>query len=235
MKKIIFPIFVSLLFSTLFTSEVFSYETELRSMAYTAYKEKNYEKAFNLYYKLANRGDTEAQMCLGILYQFGEGILQNSTEAAKWVDLSAEKGDAEAEFNLGTIYYQGKCVNANYDQGVEWLKSSAKKGHSEAQYYLGSAYYVNKNYAESFKFLKSAAENGHLDAQRYIGVMYFTGKGVKQNIISSYMWLSISSSTGNTESIEFRNTISKTMTQDQIEKGKIKARECQDKKFKGCT
>ena len=48
----------------------------------------------------ALEGDPDAQLFLGQLYQEGNGVKQNNTEAIKWLKLSAEQGNVYAPYIL---------------------------------------------------------------------------------------------------------------------------------------
>ena len=52
----------------------------------------------------AERGDAGAQYNLGVRYDKGQGVPQDSKEAVKWYRLSAEQGNVDAQFNLGFMY-----------------------------------------------------------------------------------------------------------------------------------
>jgi TPR repeat protein len=45
----------------------------------------------------AEEGDAEAQYHLGCCYQFGDGIIKNKVEAAKWFRKSARQGYMQAQ------------------------------------------------------------------------------------------------------------------------------------------
>ena len=51
------------------------------------------------------QGDVDAQFALGGCYLKGEGVLQDATEAIKWLYLAAEQGHAEAQYGLGYHHY----------------------------------------------------------------------------------------------------------------------------------
>ncbi len=51
----------------------------------------------------AEQGDAAAQFNLGVMYSFGDGVLQDDKEAVRWYRKSAEQGVAEAQYNLGVI------------------------------------------------------------------------------------------------------------------------------------
>ena len=56
---------------------------------------------------LAEQGDAEAQISLGIMYDYGRGVPEDDTEAVKWYRKAAEQGVAKAQYNLGVMYTNG--------------------------------------------------------------------------------------------------------------------------------
>ena len=55
----------------------------------------------------ADQGDMDAQFSLGVMYDNGQGVIQDYKEAVKWYRLAADQGDAAAQFNLGYMFYEG--------------------------------------------------------------------------------------------------------------------------------
>ena len=53
--------------------------------------------AVKQYRNEAEQGDAEAQYHLGCCYQFGDGVIKNKTEAAKWFRKSAKQGYTQAQ------------------------------------------------------------------------------------------------------------------------------------------
>ena len=60
---------------------------------------------------LAEQGNAEAQFSLGVAYDTGQGVAQDSAEALRWYRLAADQGPTEAQFNLGVMYDDGKGVH----------------------------------------------------------------------------------------------------------------------------
>ena len=88
----------------------------------------------------AEQGDVEAQLNLGYMYGFGEGVPQNDTEAVRWFRMAAEQGLATAQFNLGIGYQYGRGVPKNDAEAVRWYRLAAEQGDTTAQYKLGYMY-----------------------------------------------------------------------------------------------
>ena len=58
----------------------------------------------------AEQGNANAQYLLGLMYNNGQGVIQDYKEAVKWYRLSAEHGNGEAQSNLGVMYDNGQGV-----------------------------------------------------------------------------------------------------------------------------
>jgi hypothetical protein len=82
-------------------------------------------KKIELVRVLAERGDANAQLYLGMAYQNGEGIAQDYKEALKWYRLSAEQGDATAQYDLGFMYLFGQGVPQDYVLSHMWYNIAA--------------------------------------------------------------------------------------------------------------
>ncbi len=50
----------------------------------------------------AMQGYANAQYNLGLMYDNGQGVVQDYAEAVRWFRKAAEQGDAKAQFNVGT-------------------------------------------------------------------------------------------------------------------------------------
>ena len=62
--------------------------------------------AVKQYRNEAEQGDAEAQYHLGCCYQFGDGVIKNKAEAAKWFRKSAKQGYIQAQMLLKTIKHK---------------------------------------------------------------------------------------------------------------------------------
>jgi hypothetical protein len=66
-----------------------------------------------------------AQFMLGDLYDKGQGVPQNYTQAARWYSRAAEQGNAEAQYILGDSYCVGHGVPQDYAEAYFWLDLAA--------------------------------------------------------------------------------------------------------------
>ena len=89
---------------------------------------------------LAEQGDPEAQLQLGMRYAEGDGIIQNNTEAARWFAKAARQGLAEAQYQYGLALLHGRGVVQDYKAAFSWIEKPALRGYARAQYTLGELY-----------------------------------------------------------------------------------------------
>ncbi len=100
---------------------------------YEAYQRGDCATALRNWQLLANQGDRSAQNGIGVMYDAGRCVPQDSVEAAKWFRLSAAKGNEVAQYNLGRSYEFGKGVPQNYAEAVRLYKLSADQGYAQAK------------------------------------------------------------------------------------------------------
>jgi TPR repeat protein len=186
------------------------------------------------------RASTDAvlQNNRGMKYLKGEGVTKDYVEAVSWFRLAAAQGDAYAQYNLGVSYEKGQGVPKDYVEAVRWYRMAAAQEHAYAQSNLGSKYFtgegVAQDYVESARWYRLAAAQGNADAQFWLGTMYFKGEGVIQDNLRAHMWTNLSAVDGVAYMVKARNAVAKKMTPLQIAEAQQMARDCQQRKFKGC-
>ena len=77
--------------------------------------------------RLAERGEAPAQTRLGFMFETGQGVPQNYTEAAYWYRRAAEQGDPNAQYLLGNSFNLGKGVPIDWVQAYIWFNLSASR------------------------------------------------------------------------------------------------------------
>ena len=134
-----------------------------------AYDGGDYATALRLLRPLANQGNADAQIKLGLMYLRGDGVPQNDGEALKWYRLAADQGNAYAQANLGLMYHVGQGVPQNHDEAAKWFWLAANRGVASAQALLGFMYAdgqgVPQDYVRAHMwFSLSAAQGGQVAA-----------------------------------------------------------------------
>lgn len=198
MRKRIASVFcvVTILFGT----SVFSADGIDLGLGMAAFAAGQYRAALDRLGPLAEKGDPEAQVVLGYMYDMGLGVDPDPALAASWFRKSAEQGNAPAQSALGVKYLIGKGVAQDNTQAADWLRKSAEQGHAPAQFMLGSMYAEGFGVPEDNQqaviwFRKSAGQN-IAPAQTALGRMYLSGKGVAQDNTEAASWFRQSADQG---------------------------------------
>ncbi len=98
-----------------------------------AYDAGQYSQALHAWLPLAEQGDPRAQLNLGTLYDYGQGVGENPSAAVHWYNAAAAQGKALAQFNLGVMYASGRGTIQDYSQAALWYFKAAEQGLSDAQ------------------------------------------------------------------------------------------------------
>jgi TPR repeat protein len=178
-----------LCFLFLFSTSVYAATYEEGKQAYL---DQNYELALKILKPLAEDGNSQAQITLGLMYDYGHGVEKDAAESIKWYRLAAEQGVPLVQHDLGVKYFQGQGVEQNYVEAAKWWEMSANAGIADSQFNLGLMYYrgigIAKDYVKAAKLFDAAAEQGHGNAQYSLAVMYAFGQSKEKNYATALKW-----------------------------------------------
>lgn len=160
------------------------------------------------YRKLAEQGNTQAQVSLGLCYAEGLGVEKSLTTAAAFYQAAADQDHPIGLGNLANLYKDGRGVTKNLTKAFELYQRSAKiQRRATALSNLAGCYAETggtQNYAKALELYEEALslstitnvtetilENliklcklAGVKGARYLcnlGVRYWEGLGVKQN------------------------------------------------------
>lgn len=89
----------------------------------------------------AEAGDVDAQAEIGYLYQYGDGVEKDSSEAFKWNLKAANQGSPMAQHNLAVMYDEGVDIPEDNLEAIKWYRKAAEQGNPRAQLNLGVMYW----------------------------------------------------------------------------------------------
>jgi TPR repeat protein len=152
----------------------------------------------------ASGGNAAAQCGLGLLYNNGWGVLQDSTQAVAWWRKAAEQGSAAAQYFLGLMYVTGNGVmQQDSTQAAAWWRKAAEQGYAMGQGNLGGLYYegrgVPQDYSQAEVWWRKAAEQGDAEAQKNLARLYYKGQGVPQDYAQAVAWYHKAAEQGDAE------------------------------------
>lgn len=136
--------------------------------------------------RLAESGNTSAQLSLGYMYLYGtDGVQSDYTKAFKYYEMAAAQNDKIALNNLGSLYFNGIGTKVDYLKAAQLFAQAAKQGSDDAAVNLAFIYLSgdskNKNLDEAVKLLQQAANAGNNTAKFMLGYVYYKGFHMPQD------------------------------------------------------
>lgn len=154
-----------------------------------AFANRDYDEAMRWYRMAADQGDVNAELSIGGLYYFGEGVTLDYAEAMRWYRMAADHGSAPAQYAVGSIYEHGQSVVQDYGEALRWYRMAAAQGNTRAEVNLGNLYLsgqgVAKDPAEAYRQFKLAADQHDPDGEFNLGVLYANGVGVRKDMATA--------------------------------------------------
>jgi len=99
----------------------------------SAIYETNYDKALEKLRPLAEHGHAAAQYNLGVMYEWGNGVPQDNSQALKWYKRAAELSHKDAQNNLGALYSKGEGTEEDFVEALKWFMIAAENGSEGGQ------------------------------------------------------------------------------------------------------
>ena len=96
-----------------------------------AAKKGNFETALKEWRPLAEQGDSYAQYNLGLMYDYGEGVIEDYTLAVYWYRQAAEQSHAKGQYSIGYMYASGRGIAKDDTQAVYWFRKAAEQGDAK--------------------------------------------------------------------------------------------------------
>ena len=135
-----------------------------------AYERGDYATALKEWRPLAKAGNEKAQHALGVMFQRGQGVVQDYKGALKWFTKAADQGYAAAQFNLGLLFHEGQGVVQDYKEALRWFTKAAEQGYAPAQNTVGAMFAEGQgtpqSYVSAYVWFQLAAARGSQNAVR---------------------------------------------------------------------
>jgi TPR repeat protein len=93
--------------------------------AWAAYNNGDFVTALREFSELAEQGDAKAQYNLGLMYAFGQGVIQDNVYAHMWWNIAALSGDSDAASYRDFLAKDMTSADISKAQG--WSRECVKK------------------------------------------------------------------------------------------------------------
>ena len=96
----------------------------------------NFSRARDIWSRLAQVGNAEAQTALGLMFARGDGVDRDYNQAYNWFSQAGEKGDNRALFAMGKMHFYGDGVTRDKQVARQYIERAAESGNVEARAFL---------------------------------------------------------------------------------------------------
>ncbi len=147
--------------------------------------EKWTQKAVNHFETLAESGDLDAKLGLGLLYLTGDLIEIDFEKGSSLIYDAARKGHTKSQYHHAVLLADERFHETVSDRFYFWMRKAAKGGDIEAQKIVAfcslEGWFRDRNPKESLGWWLKAAEQGDAESRFNAGLMFFKGEGTKKN------------------------------------------------------
>jgi len=154
--------------------------------AHEAYNSGDFTTAYNLYSKLVQEENADAQTSLAYMHQQAEGCEVDDAKSLELYTKASEAKQPFALFNLAILYSSG-IGGVSHDQfkAHDLFMEAATREVAPAMYEIGLMLERGlgciQNYSEAAFWYEEGAKRGHLESFNNLGVLYKEGHGVKKD------------------------------------------------------
>lgn len=93
---------------------------------WAAFEQGNYEEALTIFKSQAEAGNTNMQVLVGNMYDYGQGVPQDDVQALQWYLMAASKGDIKGQYQAANLYSTSPTVPKNNVEAYRWASLAAK-------------------------------------------------------------------------------------------------------------
>lgn len=124
----------------------------------------NYIEAAVLLQKAAEGNDPHAQHLLGVMHEYGLGVVRDYQLAGKYYHRAAEQHYVEAVYHLALMYAYGRGYAQDFNRARSLLDSAARSEHGPSMYFVGVfktyGYGCPINYEQAINWFERSAATG---------------------------------------------------------------------------
>lgn len=153
-------------------------------------------RARHFYIKAAELGHPFAQLCIGNMFDYGEGGDCDKVEARHWYRLAATNGIADAQMHYARMLEVGRGGSQDFDGAANWYEKAAEQGNELAATNLAS---LHLSHSLSVSDPLKAVHLLHFAANKLDGIahyllsrIYLEGTVVEKDVPEALMHLAIS-------------------------------------------
>jgi TPR repeat protein len=167
--------------------------------------------------RAAEAGSAEAQRTLGLMYDRGIGVEQDSRRAAELWTEATRGGDGYAAFNLAGLHRRGEVLLSGEEECDQLLILAAERGVTVAGAALGNRLAAVDRDEEALTWYLWSAERGEPSSMFAAACWYRDGIGTPRNPVQAVRWYFTMLDHGNGDGVHEALQLARSgMTEEQI-------------------
>jgi len=148
--------------------------------AMSLYHDQQWDKALQIFEKLAKENHAGAQTYIGDYYYQGIVGNEDKSKAVEYFRKAADQGYARAQVNLGNCYRSGKGITEDKAKAIELYHKAIDQNFASGKFFLGYCYEtgdgVPQDYAKAAEWYQIAAAQGNPGAIKGLNRLKKAGK-----------------------------------------------------------
>lgn len=121
-------------------------------------------EAFQWYLREAEKGNSESQFTVAMIYLKGDAVPLNEREGVRWLEKSSRQGNPKADNAIGALFF----TDSRWLQDSEWVKSPE----------------------DALRLLERSAKHGYPEGERNYATALFEGaSGIPKNEKAGIFWM----------------------------------------------
>lgn len=167
----------------------------------------DYKRGFETRKPLAEKGNADSEMHLGVYYDQGLGIEQDTAKAIEWFTKAAQQGSPRAIHELAVHTLDGTGLKEDAPKAIQLYRQAATLGFPASLDSLGmftftGACGVPQDELEGIRLFQLAAEKGDGDACRNLALIYDEGIGIDEDKAEALRWFKAGARAGDKKCIQ---------------------------------
>jgi len=192
----------------------------------------DYTRAATLFAAATEQGLPTAMTNLSVMYGNGFGVEQSDAQAVDWERRASQQRQTAtlgAATEVPLCSFDPRLTPPAEDPNASALRHRAAEGGDPvAQFLLGWRMCSQPDaragdLRQAGIWFKAAAAKGHGPSMANLGWLYLRGRGVPQDYVLGYMWLTLAQSVGQPLALEDSATLRQQMTAAQINEAQQRA------------
>ncbi len=122
-------------------------------------------QSVKLFEKSCNGGYGKGCANLGLNYEYGSNVGQNTQKAIELYNKAIELGENMGYYWLGYLYIKGRLIQQDYVKAFEYFQKGCEQEDDNSCFEMGYAYYegngVKQDFTKAKKFYGKACDLGH--------------------------------------------------------------------------